>query len=104
VNLGEKCIDLDFNGGLSTASLNFSKFKLLENTLSHTNKKFQAAEDYNENIFRFRIQPECQETSSESVQQSSSLFETSKTELVQLMCSMCKANLLKPVDSLPEKR
>lgn len=102
VDLSERHIDLSFdNGPSSNACLKFDKFKLIQKSFSSSKKNMPTADGFYESIFRFQIQPELEQTPT-PVDSKQSKLRT--TELVQLTCSMCKANLLKSVDSLPDKK
>lgn len=101
MDLSENHIDLGFDNNLSSARLKFDKFKLVQKTFSNSKKNLQTTDGLYESIFRFQILPESQQ---EAKQEDLNQSKVSTTELVQLMCSMCKANLLKAVDSLSDKK
>lgn len=99
--MSESHIDLGFDNNLSSARLKFDKFTLVQKTFSNSKKNLQTADGFHESIFRFQILPESQQ---EAKQQDLDQSKVRTTELVQLTCSMCKASLLKAVDSLPDKK
>lgn len=83
----------------SHIKLKFDQFSVVEQTFKNSKTNFQTNEDYFENTFRFRILPLKQELVNKETANKNGL-----AELTMLMCSMCKTNLLKPVDNLENKK
>lgn len=86
----------DEKGQLNNVKLKFNEFKLIEKTLKNSKQNFNTNEGYFENIFRFQIADESHHETNNTKSK------PANTELSQLMCSMCKTNLLKPLDDLED--